>query len=301
MLAILWGGAGLASAQEAGTGSPATSDAPPRILTSLSGRAEWTFDTDLDGDEAERVHVARAGGVLGVRMRATERSSVTVSLDYEMSDYGFDFAAGLGDKEFFDPLHSGGMGLMYQAAVDDRWAWFVRGSVNYAGEPGSDFGDSLTYGLFGGAMYGLNESTRVGFGTGFNTRLAKSTFFFPFPTLDWRINERWQLEIGTNGPGGTLTYQATEQLAAWLSADWQTRAWRLDADGADAPEGVFRDEGVQVMLGAKWTPNRQLSMEAGAGMVFMREFTMFDRDDNELWKDDVDAAPVVRLGVGYRF
>jgi hypothetical protein len=299
-----------AQSSDTNPASPAIPETPPPssgVRYSISADTEWLFDSDIDNDRGS-VSVGRFAVKPGVSLPVLQRSLLNIGVEYELSDYEFDrddntgaslltFAA---DEDLFDSFQQYGVRGTLINPIDERRSWFVGGGVEYTGELGADFGDSLTYAAFGGLRYAVSESFQVGFAVGFVTRLEDDAFPIPVPQIQWQINDRWKLDVGSNGPRADLWYKASESLNLGASVGWLRREWRLDDDGV-APEGVFRDSAVPVMFNIEWTPHRQIAVDAGVGATVSRTLTVFDGEGLEVAEEDTELSPVARLGLTYRF
>jgi Domain of unknown function (DUF6268) len=303
-----------AFAQDAAEPSaPSTDNAPPESRAGTGGRfslgvsGEWLFDTDIDNDRGS-VSVGRFAIEPGLRMPVLERSLLSLGFEYEFSDYQFDRDESTGlsllplapGEDLFDAFQQYGVRATLINPIDERRSWFIGGGVAYTGELGADFGDSLTYAAFGGFRYKLSDSVDVGFGLGYVTRLEDDGFPIPVPQIQWQINDRWRLDVGSQGPRADLWYKATDDLNLGASIGWLRREWRLDNDGA-APEGVFRDSAVPLLFNVDWSPSERISVEASAGVAFARTLKIYDKEGDELAEEDAEITPMVRLGLQYRF
>lgn len=262
---------------------------------------EYVFESDLDDDEG-KVSVARGGGVLGVGIPVGDRSRLGFTLQSEYSSYNFEdaqnFAQGF-DKPWDDALeHSLLVTLSSQA--NERWSWTVGGGVRSSYEIGADVDDSFTYAGFGAATYKFSDRFSLGAGVQVRSQLEDDTYVLPLVLIDWRISERWRLGGKAGGPGLGLFYQATDDLTIYFDGDYQRRAYRLDDDGP-APDGVGRDDRLQVSVGVDWKISSQVRLDARVGAALYQEYDLIDEHGVQVTDREADPTPFVGLELRFSF
>lgn len=275
----------------------------PRINASLSLDAAHAFEADFDNAPGS-VGVSRFSAELDVSIALDERQAFIVSLSSEYAAYDFSDATGFvsGTSEPWDDVLEQMLSLTYRRRVSDQWSVLAGLSVRSSAEVGADFSDSLTYAARAGAVYALNEKTRLGLVVVVDTRLEDNTLFFAFPVIDWQFADRWSLRTSGSSRGARLTlgYQATEQLELGLGVGVLGREFRLD-DNGPVPDGVARDLGVPVVLTARWTPTQQVTISAQAGAFVYRNLELKDANGDKITDLDADISPFVGVGVSFDF
>jgi hypothetical protein len=133
------------------------------VLASL-GRS-WTIDS---------------GASLGFRLR----------FDYE--DWRFDDLGAFGGRAPWSDVNRGGLAIPYSVTSDGGWRWSLTPTVEYAGESGAEFSDSLEYGASLVAARAIRPDLTLGLEVGVYYRIEE-TSAFPFLIVDWRITDRLRL------------------------------------------------------------------------------------------------------------
>ena len=88
-----------------------------------------------------------------------------------------------------------GVGATFSSQIDDEWGYFVGGSVLASPGEGASWGDAITGGGVAGFTYQLTDTLRIGAGVGVSSRLEDDARVIPIPSLEWQINEQWELQL----------------------------------------------------------------------------------------------------------
>ncbi len=277
--------------------------AGPKTRITLDFGTEYTAGSfsDISGD----LDVLRLSTDLTITHRLGLRRQLSVTVAQERSQYDFDDATGIvpADPADRDPLsdaQSLSISPMLGGREADGFGWFVLGSVEWAGEPGAVFDDSVTFALGGGASWQINDDLRLGVGVIGSTRIEDNARVIPFPIVEWTIAEDWTLSVGTRGAGGALTYKAREDLSLALEVGYESREYRLDDDNAFS-NGVFQDRAVPVALAAAWSPSEQITLTGRVGALAWGEAEFLDSSGNRVNREDRDAAFLIGLDLGFAF
>lgn len=290
----------------AGDTAPAAEiDANERKVTGFfSVYGGHVFSHDLD--DAGGVSITRAGAKAGVTFPVGKDNAWTLSFGGEGSWYDFADATGFGAgiTEPWDDVRILTVETSYAATVNDRWQLIMGLGVESGMEENAEFEDSLTVTGLLGVNYQVSDTLSLGLGLYGGTRLEDDAFILPIPFINWQINDQWSLGSRPSTRGGrfALTYKASDAWSAFAFAAFESREFRLDDDASGpAPEGVGRDRRIPVGLGVSWTPNKQIALEVVAGADVWSEYTLDDRDGNEIGEQDGDLAPFIGAQVSLRF
>jgi hypothetical protein len=238
------------------------------------------------------------------------RKAIGVSVGGGQSDYNFmNFPADL-PEEYAGIAGDGPWGKIedVRISISTRFALgktgtgFLIPSARSNAESGASSADGRTYGLFGGAAWRINKDLNLGPGFGIFSRLESGVRFFPILVIDWNLGERWNLSTGrglaaSQGPGLTLTWQATESFDLGLAGRYERQEFRLSDDGP-VPGGVGRDQSFPLVLTASWNPNQTIGLSLFAGMEFGGELRLEDEIGEFVSKQSYDPAPI--LGAIFR-
>lgn len=281
------------------TSEPAEPLSKPTDRLDVVLRAGGTFDLSADFDEGD-VAVTRLNSGLDLIFKLPENVRFVLSADAEYSWYDFDGATGLlaGTDDPLDQTNSFGFGARIIAPIDDHWTALGGGRVRWAYEEDADVSDGLVAGGFAGASYRFDNGLTLGVAVVVASRLEDDARVFALPTIDWEINDQWNLR--TTGPKLRLSYSPSDPLTWFAEAGWESREYRLD-DRSLAPNGVLRDDRVAIELGAVWHATPTFELSAAVGVVAYNQYEFLDSTGSKISDEDTDAAMRLRLGATLRF
>lgn len=287
---------------------PAPLDSGPaerKVEGAFNVYAGHIFSHDLD--DGGDLSITRAGARAGVTFPVGRDNAWSLTFGAEGSWYDFsdevDFGAGL-TGEPWDDVRIYTIETSYVATVQDRWQLIGGLGIESGMEEGAEFDDSITVTGLIAANYRVSDTLSLGLGVYGGTRLEDDAFIMPIPFINWEIAEHWRLATRPSTRGGrlSLSYQVCDTLSAFAFAAFESREFRLDDDASGpAPEGVGRDRRIPVGLGVSWAPHAQVSVEVVAGLDAWSEYTLDDRDGNELGEDNGDAAPFLGAQLSLSF
>lgn len=188
--------------------------------------------------------------------------------------------------------------------MSEHWGIHVGPVVQYAGERGAEFGDSLLYGGIVFASYRASRDLLIGFGAGVFYRLEE-TRVFPSLFFFWRITDRLRLgnsyRLSPAGPAGLeLTYSLDKNWQLGVGGGYRSFRFRLDKDGP-VPGGIGENTSwpAYVRLGGKiWPP---INIDIFAGAAFSGKLKLDDRRGHELSSATYDTTPMVGLNLSASF
>jgi len=262
----------------------------------------YQFDSDLDsGGSAGYTGVLAS---LGRSWTLDSGSSLGFRLRVDYEDWRFD---DLGAFDGFAPwseVYRGGLAIPYSVTTDGGWRWSLTPTVEYSGESGADFSDSLEYGASLVAARAIRPDLNLGLGVGVYYRVEK-TSAFPFVMVDWRITDRLRLSNptpgGPSGPAGLeLSYALDSGWEVGLGAAYRSDRFRLDRDGP-FPGGVGEQRAVPVLASIGRRLSDGLSLRLYAGAALGSKLRVEDEDGRRLYDEDRDPAAMVGLLVSGRF
>jgi len=241
----------------------------------------------------------------GVDYLWSPRTSLGVSLGGGNSRFGFEDVTGLADGDPWNDIEDYRVSLVSRFAINERLSGIVIPSWRVNREHGASTSDSQTWGLLAGVSWRLSDSLTLGPGIGVFDRLEESAAVFPILVIDWDITERWNLSTGrglaaSQGPGLTLSYQATTAWSLGLAGRYEQIDFRLDDDGP-APGGVGRDEVFPLVLSAEWSPDPGTRLALFAGVELGGELELADPAGNTLARADYDAPLIFGGSFTLRF
>lgn len=285
------------------TAAATESSSASHLHITLTPRAEYTFESDLDDADASG-SVTRVGGEMFMLYSLNQRTQLTLGVDGDYSWYDFSGSdpAVLGGGSLKDLLDDAVKidilpGIRY--GIDDHWTFIGGFIAEFAGEPNVDIGRAATFGGFAGARYAFSDNFALTLGAGIKTRLEDNVQVLPFIGLEWKINERFR--IASKGPGINLAVAVSDTVAVTAGVAYDSRDYRLDDDHRYFPEGVARDTRVPIRVGVEWAPSKRLSVEGYTGVVVWQEYEFLDRDGIKQLDDNTDPAPFIGVNCSIKF
>lgn len=292
---------------------PIAPDQGPRIApeqrTSFIVTTGGMFNSANGDGRAGELLTFRAPLEIRVSHPVDEKNRLTFSLNQTSSFYDFEEFTGFNRFQVQDPLDYGieaaaSVGLIHQ--IDQRW--FASGvfRAGFSGELGADFGDSMTYSLFGGVRHIVSKDLSVGIGLAVQTRLEQDPIVFPLPTVDWQVTHYWSLHLGTvdAGPGAATVgvraeYEITDDLDAGLFAGMRFHQFRLARDNRVQSAGILEDITLPIGAYARYRPTPRAELFANVHLMAYRELKLYNT--NGVPNEDIELQPTVGLGVGVQF
>ncbi|UYV12827.1 MAG: DUF6268 family outer membrane beta-barrel protein [Phycisphaera sp.] len=306
----------MAQSEEAPPEQPAQASAAPEAgpedaQPQQPSRPRFLYKVGASIDAQSVPHIGGGGDATTVSTRtdfsitwlASQRTQMILDVSNEFAHYDFDGAFGLDpvDGAPFSSFTRQNFDLLVAHAIDRRWSVLAVGGVGVARERTADVGDSIVWRAGVGATYRVAPTVTLGVTVFAQSQLENDTEIFPIPQVDaeFQLAEQWTLKLATIG-GAVLSYQATEELAFNLKAGYDERQFRLD-DTDFAPDGVFQDKAIDLMLGVNWTPAPGVEVTAGVGSQLWRRFKVKDSDGNRLSRVETDPTLMLHAGLSYSF
>jgi len=289
--------AGVASAMQTQT----PHELPPSLIFVTAG-IDHDLGTDLD--DAGDVSVTRTRATIGFHRRLDERWVLRGQIGAEHANYGWSSdALFLGSNDPWSEIWKVGAGLQLIRKLDDHWN--LEGSVTAVStaEPDAELDESIDYRLRFSASWRRDENLTLGLDLTASTHLEDSTLVLPFPTVDWRFDEKWRLvsDIGDviKGPSVGVHRTLSDELDLGLVAVGVYNDARLD-DGP-VPDGVLRETRVAAGIEANWKPRLGIKVSILGGYDVWGELQVDDADGDEIEKTRLDPAPLLGLSVQFAF
>ena len=247
--------------------------------------------------EADRTFL-RAGGLAFIGPDASAGLVATRGrLDYDFGGGAFAPWGRINDLGLSVPL---------RFPAGDRVAIFATPSLRYDYEDGADRDDALTYGLFLGAAWEVNDRLTIGPAFGAATGLGEDGgTLFPALLIDWDITDRLNLSTGptvgaTRGPGLALNYDLGRDMTLGLAGRRERVRFRLDDDGA-APGGIGEDSSFPVVVTFDYEPFPRTGVSAFAGVELGGSLRIEDASGDLIEERDYDPAPVFGAAIRLAF
>ncbi len=285
-----------------------SSDERPDTAFRAAGGYLYQFESDFK-DVPGSVSANRAYATFGSRFALTPTVDLGLRVSWEGGWYNFDGPSVLSLGTGADPWNTvmgaqfgGNLGIK----LNEEWSLSLALFGGASGETGADAGDSLSIGGTAGATWRANDRFTIGGGVLVSSQIEDDVLIVPLLFIDWRITDSIRItnvagpEAYPTGAGLELVCSAVENMEFAIGGRWESRRFRLD-DSGPAVEGVGEDQGVGLWLRAGLKPIPQLRLDFLVGVMVGEEFTLSDRNGNELASSDLDPAPFVAGFVSWRF
>jgi hypothetical protein len=272
--------------------SPLTIDENARLSASASSSYQFKSNLDGGGD----VSIVRYGVAVGGSTPLSDRTAVGVRVTYDREEYNFSDARGFVVSNPWSQINRLGLGMRLGYRLTDQWSVGGGPMVQYAGENGASFGDSLIYGGIVSAVYRANPNFMIGFGAGVFYRIEE-TRVFPSLIVSWKINDRLRIgnayHLGPSGPVGL-------ELSCKLDENWEVAAggghrssrFRLDTDGS-TPGGIGENRSWPVYARFSRKLGSALHLDLYGGAAFAGEIKLQDSTGRDINSISYNTTPLV--------
>ena len=258
----------------------------------VSGRADF----DAGGDVAVR----RAGWRLSLRQAVSREWTAALNIENEFTFTDYDLPPALGGGDPLDLLSSVRIVPTLSYRIDRRWIASASAIVEFAGESGADFGDSVRAGGIFTIRSRFSDRLTIGMGIGVIDRFEDSPRFFPAPQIDWRPNDRWR--IFTDQLGVNVERAITDSWFLTLRGRYEAREYRLSGGGGSLlPGGVFRDESALVGIELGYRPHAGVEAGLEIGVIAHQQIEVLDSGGSEIFDDEADATFFIAGRLRVRF
>ena len=257
-------------------------------------------------------HVQGGGSVAVYRYSLSAGSSVPVNdkvnvgfgLSYEFDDYNFSRLSGFAVPDPWNDITRVGLITRVAYRLSPEWSLFAAPVVQYAGEDGAKFSDSLLYGGVAGALYRLSSTFMIGLGAGVFYRLEE-TSFFPALIFSWKITDRLRLgnsfRTGPSGPAGLeLAYTIDRNWEAAIAGGFRTYRFRLD-DHGPVPDGIGQTDSFPVFARLSRRLPWHLRADLYAGAAFGGKLRLEDSNGHEIDHASYNTAPLAGFAISMHY
>jgi hypothetical protein len=292
--------------QEQPAGEPALEEEKRLpFLVELTGR--YVQHTEADLDEGGDFSMQRANARTRFFVPLSERFIFDTEIAYELSHYDFGGGGfGIAAQDPWSTTNNMHIRPLAVAMIHDDFALLGGPIIDYSGESGADFYDSITFGWIGAFRWQVSESFAFGLGLQISDRLEDSTAFYPTFILNWQVTDRLlvrntDFNLGAaGGTGAEAMYDLTDRLSVGAGFQAQIREFRLDENGV-APNGVGREVTYPVYARIDWSPTPKVMVSGFAGAFTGGSLQLKDSNGFKLHDEDYNTNFGFGLQVRGRF
>ena len=268
----------------------------PRYWASAGSSYQFKSDVTGGGDFS----VSRYSLMVGGSAPIDDKIRIGVGLTYNFEDYNFSNLKGFPVANPWNQIDRVGLGVRVTYKLGDNWSLHAGPIVQYAGERGADFGDSLMYGGIIAATYRASRDFVIGFGGGVFYRLEE-TRVFPSLFVSWKITDKLHLgnsyRLGPTGPAGLeLTYIFNKNWQLGVGAGYRSSRFRLDSTGP-IPSGIGENDSWPVYVRLSRRLWEMVNIDLFGGAAFGGKLKLDDSSGNEINSTSYNTTPLVGLAL----
>jgi hypothetical protein len=263
---------------------------------SASAGSSYQFKSDVTGggDFSVTRYSLMAGGSVPI----DEKFGIGVGLSYDFEDYNISNLKGFPVANPWNMIDRVGLGARLTYKVGENWGLHVGPIVQYAGERGADFDDSLMYGGIIGATYRASRDFAIGLGAGVFYRLEQ-TVVFPSLFVSWKITDRLYLgnsyRLGPVGPAGLeVTYVLDKDWQLGVGGGYRSLRFRLDSTGP-IPSGIGENVSWPLYVRLSRRLWQTVNIDLFGGAAFGGKLRLEDSGGNEINSLSYNTTPLIGL------
>jgi len=282
----------------------APSGEPPIVIPPYRIGAGFLHQFDASLDHGGRYSVSRAYLGAGASYELTPSLDLSVNGAFAYEHYRFSGGGAFEPAPWRDVL-TFSLAPRLSWSIDDHWGVSAGPIVQYTGETGADFEDSIQWGGVAAVRYAFDRDHVLGVGLLVLTQLEDDPLFLPVPLVDWHLGDGWRI---SNVRGPEANPFAGLELVKRIDPAWEvaggaaysTRRFRLD-DSGPVPDGIGQESVVPVYGRLTFRPEPWLRFDLVAGVSFLGRVELADSAGNRISVGDADPAPILGIFGSIRF
>ncbi len=265
-----------------------------RVGAQLLSAAKSSF-SDSEGDLA----VDRAGVDLGADIALGEGAGMSIGGLFEYSYYHFDNAEGFGGGNVFRSVYIASLFGSVWKQIDDQFTGFASYAFGMGWQEGSEPADGQSWVLTAGGTAQAQDNLRLGFAVGTIDRLKKSTAFFIYPIIDWRISPEWRIATAETGlPGGAIFFEPDDRFSIYGAVGYELRQFRTKRNGP-LEHDAMHDERVRLSGGVRWTMGTNAALWTEGGVYLYQQLERRNEFGGLVNKENSDPSLFASVRVQY--
>lgn len=182
--------------------------------------------------------------------------------------------------------------------INDQW--FMLNSVNINATFEKEYSDALGGGIFSFFSYKLDEEHAFQLGAFANYHPVKS-IALPVLGYTYRALEDDGLTMVLGFPRAYIGYHIGPNLLLNAGAIYSQAVIRLADDSGIEPGGYSEAKDYQSNIGLRYTINEKFEINADLLYAFKRDFTIYDRDANEIDSYSIEPSAGAMIKLRYLF
>ena len=262
----------------------------------------YQFETDLD--KGGSFDVSRHYLNVNIMRPLGQKLRMGLGLSYEFEKWNFNDLSNVVGATPWSSIHRPGISLPIFYTFSDKWIFGFTPAIEFSGESGAEFGESLNYGGVLSLSHPFRRNLYLGLGFGLFNRLEKTTVF-PFIIIDWKINDSWRVanpfRAGPAGPAGLeLVYSPTKNWELGVGGSYRFYRFRLD-DQSAVPNGIGDNKFLVTFLRVQRKLGAKFSIDLAGGALFAGKLSIENTNGDKLGSDKYDPSPFLALTLAGKF
>ena len=182
--------------------------------------------------------------------------------------------------------------------ISDKW--FMLNSVNINATYEKEINDALGAGIFSFFSYKLDNEHAFQLGAFANYHPVKS---IALPVLGYTYRERETdgLTMVLGFPRAYIGYHLSPKLLLNAGMIYSQAVIRLADDSGIEPEGYSEAKDYQSNIGLRYMINDKFEISANVLYAFKRDFTIYDRNENEVDSYSIEPSAGAMIKLKYLF
>lgn len=182
--------------------------------------------------------------------------------------------------------------------INDKW--FMLNSVNINATYEKEINDALGAGIFSFFSYKLDNEHAFQLGAFANYHPVKS---IALPVLGYTYRERETdgLTMVLGFPRAYIGYHLSPKLLLNAGMIYSQAVIRLADDSGIEPEGYSEAKDYQSNIGLRYMINDKFEISANVLYAFKRDFTIYDRNENEVDSYSIEPSAGAMIKLKYLF
>lgn len=260
------------------------------------------FNSSIDDGGRYGASRAYAGG--SVRFELTPTLDFQMGVGFEYDHYRFS-GSGPFDPAPWRDIVAVGLSPRLTLALSEHWSVSGGVVVQYSGEIGASFDDSIQWGGIAAVRYAFDRDHVIGLGLLVITQLEDDPLFLPLPLVDWHLGDDWRI---SNLRGPEANPFTGLELVKGLDRSWEvaagaayvSRRFRLDNDGP-VPMGVGAESSVPIYARLTFRPQPWIRFDLLAGVSVFDRLELDQSNGDRIAASDADPAPILGFFASIRF
>lgn len=182
--------------------------------------------------------------------------------------------------------------------INDKW--FMLNSVNINATYEKEFKDALGAGIFSFFSYKLDDEHAFQLGAFANYHPVKS-IALPVLGYTYRVRETDGLTMVLGFPRAYIGYHLSPKLLLNAGMIYSQAVIRLADDSGIEPEGYSEAKDYQSNIGLRYMISDKFEISANILYAFKRDFTIYDRNENEVDSYSIEPSAGAMIKLKYIF